>query len=749
MDRFSIGETVKFTLAESTEKGIKDIKNNGQILRVVIKENITEKEIIKDDNLNYTFTEEDFPGCAITSAYFVDGKFYRMPIYDFDFKEEDRKVEVEIKADKEEYRPGEKVTLTVKTTNNQKPVKTVVNLSVINKAVFEIESDETYLLSEIYSNKSYNIYTYSTDQDYIQGIIGGSGGGIGGVRGDFGDTAHFETIETNEKGIATVSFTLPDNVTTYTVTAHSVNEDLYAGVNKIDIVSKLDFFIQSTEPRNVKVTDDLVLNATAIAEENYNVKYEFKIKELDKVLTTESNTNSIATVNFGKIPFGTYHAIIKAKYGEYEDGIEYQFNIIESAQEVKEKQTIKIQDKTQIEPTKNPIVLEIYNKDMANYVRYIEFIEKTLNERLDTQIAYNEMQNMKNKYYNIQNQINKIKIEDYINENGFKILRNSESDLVLTALISKYANNYYSEDASNRINTDKNLSNTNIFEMYLLAAANKEPVLNDLLYLKEENDISNYNKLLVTLSLEFLGDYQNAKELYNSIRFVNGEKNEYKSIIALIDTYINKQEAINKINELIEKRPEDEYLRFAILSFFENNSVEIEKTETVKIVSENINETIEINSLEVKTYILNNQDLKTIKFDTDSKDIYVSYYYQTLLDNIEGENILKDIKINLNGEFKKGNTVKLSVDFDNNIEGEVRIALPNSLRLILDNYDYNQYYLMSNKIDYVTFYKTKNCTKMEIPLIVSSDGEYKFENIVCNYNGIYHISNSLDFTITK
>ena len=236
-------------------------------------------------------------------------------------------------------------------------------------------------------------------------------------------------------------------------------------------------------PRNVKTTDDLVLNATSIAEENYNVKYEFTIKELNKTLTTEANTNSIATVNFGKIPFGTYHAIIKAQYGEYEDGIEYQFNIIESAQEVKEKQTIKIQDKTQIEPTKNPIVLEIYNKDMANYVRYIEFIERTLNERLDTQIAYNQMQKIKNIYYNTQNSINNIQIEDYINENGFKILRNSESDLVLTALISKYANNYYSEDASNRINTDTNLSNTNIFEMYLLAAANKEPGLNDLLYL--------------------------------------------------------------------------------------------------------------------------------------------------------------------------------------------------------------------------------------------------------------------------
>ena len=37
-------------------------------------------------------------------------------------------------------------------------------------------------------------------------------------------------------------------------------------------------------------------------------------------------------------------------------------------------------------------------------------------------------------------------------------------------------------------------------------------------------DIENYNKLLVTLSLEFLGDYQNAKDLYNQIELNSEEK---------------------------------------------------------------------------------------------------------------------------------------------------------------------------------------------------------------------------------
>lgn len=176
VDKFNIGDTAKFTLAESTENGVKDIENQGKILRVVIKENITKTEIISDNNLDYTFTENDFPGCGIGTAYFVNGKFYRMPIYHFDFNEEERKVDVEITADKQEYKPGDKVKLTVKTTNKGNPIKSVVNVSVANKAVFELQEDSTDILYDIYNEKNYNVYTYSTYKDYIKGYGGGGGG---------------------------------------------------------------------------------------------------------------------------------------------------------------------------------------------------------------------------------------------------------------------------------------------------------------------------------------------------------------------------------------------------------------------------------------------------------------------------------------------------------------------------------------------------------------------------------------------
>jgi len=745
---FSIGETVSFTLSESTNSGCKDISNEGKILRIVFQEDITKTDIIENDNFDYAFTEEDFPGCKITTTYFYNGKFYRMPVYYFDFNEEDRNVDIEIAPDKEQYAPGDEVTLTVKTTNNGKPIKTFVNISVANEAVFAIQEDVTNLTERIYLDKDYPVYTYSTYYDYINKVEGGGGGGGSEPRANFGDTAYFETVYTNSKGIAKVTFKLPDNVTTYRVTAHSANEDLYLEVKTIDIVSTLDFFIQFVEPRNVKTTDDLVLNATSIADEKYNVEYEFKIKELNKTLTTTGTTNKIATVNFGKLPYGTYTAIITGKHGESKDAVEYKFNIVESAQEVKAKTTTNIKNGVTIKPTKNPIVLEIYNKNMNQYIEYVDFIEKTVNKRLDTQIAYNEVQKIKDRYYNTTSSTNIINTYDYGNR-YLSNLPNGEEDIVLSALVSYYTDGYF--DSVQNGYSREEFFKDNIFEIYLLSAANNEPVLLDLLYLKEEKDISNYNKLLVTLSLEFIGDFKNAKDLYNTIELSSDEKKEYKSITAIIETFISKESATKKINQLIENAPSDEYLRFAILSFFQNNSAEIEAESTVTITGENINETINLNGMQIKTLTINNVDLSSIKFETESKDLMVSYYYQTSLDNIESENISQDVKISIDGELKKGNTVKLIVEFEKMYEGPVRIALPNSLRLA-QNYGYNEgqkYYLQKNQIDYATFFKQEECNIMEIPLMVTYEGEYKFENIVCRTYGIYHISNSLDLNISK
>ncbi len=749
---FSIGDKVKFTLAESTKGNIKEIQNNGKLLTMVFKENINDINLLEESSFEYEFTKSDFPGCKITSAYFYNGEFYRMPIYYFDFKEEDRKVDVEIKADKDNYKPGDEVTLSIKTTKDGKPVKSVVNVSVANKAVFNIEEDYTNILEQIYFNIDLPIYTYSSllDGIYKDNPKGGGGGG-GEPRGNFGDTLCFETVQTNENGEAKVTFKLLDNITTYRATVHSVNKDLYVGVNTLDITSKLDFFVQSTMPRNVKETDDLVLNATSIADEKYSVDYEFHIKELNKTLTTTADTNTIATVNFGKLKLGKYHVIIKGKHENFEDMIEYEFDITNGTQIVKSKNTVDINNNVKINPTKNPVVLEIYSKDMENYLKYIDFVKTTVSPRLDTQISYNKIIKFEDKIYNTKTSMYGIDtIGKYRGENALKNLENSEEDRVLTALVKFYAEDYYKLAANGFLGRIK--EDDNLFEIYLEAAAKNETVLVDLQHLKNENDISNYNKLLLTLSFEFLGDFQDARELYNTITLSEEEQKEYKSLEAIINTFINKEKASTLINELIEENPSDEYVRFAIISLLNNVATDINKTRQVTVKGNNFNKQVELNGLEVKTIMVYDEKVNEISFETNNTDLKATYYYQESLDNIKNENITQDMKISIDGDLKKNNTVKLVIEFQDESERNVRIALPNSLRLANNYKHFDEklpYYIKNNNIDYFTLLKYKGKKKIEIPLVVSLEGDYKFESIVWENNGKYHISNPLDLKISK
>ena len=159
--------------------------------------------------------------------------------------------------------------------------------------------------------------------------------------------------------------------------------------------------------------------------------------------------------------------------------------------------------------------------------------------------------------------------------------------------------------------------------------------------------------------------------------------------------------------------------------------------------------TITVNGIQIQRFMINNEDLADISFETDTQDLMVSYYYQTMLEEISNNNVTKDIKISLNGDMKVGNTVKLRVDFNGEYEGTVRIALPNALRLSQKEKDIDEnskYYIQNNMIDYITVYKTKKCKSINLSLTVINPGNYKFENIVCNVDGKYHISNSLNLS---
>jgi uncharacterized protein YfaS (alpha-2-macroglobulin family) len=93
---------------------------------------------------------------------------------------------------------------------------------------------------------------------------GGGGGfdqGFGDIRGEFKDTALWlPDFVTDENGEGTVEATLPDNLTTWTLTGKGVSgADTLVGENTVEIVSAKPLLVRPVAPRFFVVNDEAVL----------------------------------------------------------------------------------------------------------------------------------------------------------------------------------------------------------------------------------------------------------------------------------------------------------------------------------------------------------------------------------------------------------------------------------------------------------------------------------------------------------
>ncbi len=115
---------------------------------------------------------------------------------------------------------------------------------------------------------------YSVDRINVKLAEEAKGGGGGAeaaggftVRGDFRDTAYWKAdVTTDANGLATVSFTLPDNLTTWRMSAIAITKDGLVGEGQSDVRSTKDLLIRPVTPRFMVVGDKL--NMAAVVNNN-------------------------------------------------------------------------------------------------------------------------------------------------------------------------------------------------------------------------------------------------------------------------------------------------------------------------------------------------------------------------------------------------------------------------------------------------------------------------------------------------
>lgn len=174
------------------------------------------------------------------------------------------------------YSPRDTVTYTVQATDyTGKPVQAELSLAVVDLSVLSLTDPNTPPIVEgFYGKRGLGIRTASTlvlsvDRLNVKlqtEVKGGGGGeaapGEFAVREQFYDTAFWSAAtRTDATGKAQVQVVLPDNLTTWRMTAKAVTADTLVGENKYDIISTKDLLIRPVTPRFFVVGDKAALAA--------------------------------------------------------------------------------------------------------------------------------------------------------------------------------------------------------------------------------------------------------------------------------------------------------------------------------------------------------------------------------------------------------------------------------------------------------------------------------------------------------
>lgn len=176
---------------------------------------------------------------------------------------ESKKMEIKITPDKNKYAPGETATINIQASDTAgNPAEADVALWSVDKALYELADDNTGVIFDAFWSQRSNDTSGSHSLVGISADMAEKGGGGGDVRTIFEDLAYWNPeIRTDKNGSAKVSFTLPDNLTTWVFAAVGATRSTQVGQSTREIQVAKDIVVRPILPNILRQDDEIVLSA--------------------------------------------------------------------------------------------------------------------------------------------------------------------------------------------------------------------------------------------------------------------------------------------------------------------------------------------------------------------------------------------------------------------------------------------------------------------------------------------------------
>lgn len=589
-NEFSIGEDVNLTFLK--DDVVLPKSESPTFLYLTAQNGIQNVTASIEPKFGFTFSEKDIPNVVLQGIWF-DGRTYWTSDSQSgwfrsggvaSFKESDRELTVAVTPDKSEYQPGDTVNLDVRATRpDGKGTEAVVNVSLVDEAVYAVQDRDVTFLTSLYRNVESGIYASYGSHRYPLGFSGAEGGGGGGgTRQKFFDKALFKTVTTDRSGNASISFTLPDNLTSWRATAHGIDEEYYAGNSVTNVPVTLPFFVDAVLAGDYIEGDDVVMTVrtfgTAIDDASpVEIRVSSETLPFDAVTKSVTGFDAV-DIPLGKMPLGNHSVRIEAKSGERGDAVLRKLTVVPSrlAIPMSDVETVSVGWKPTVEAERSVEVTFTDAHSGKYYPRLIEHLY-TFGDRLDQRLARIISATLVNTYFDGTEPVEDLDAEQYqLSDSGktyggLTLFPYSDHDLALSAhaAASMKADefnpvgleNYFSrtlEDIS-RTSTEHAQS------LYGLAAIH-EPVLLEIRSMLESDKITDVDRLYLALGLSELGDEAGARAIFETLEATYGKTMDMTAILELGETrdeQIENTMLFAELAALLQQPNADSYYTYA------------------------------------------------------------------------------------------------------------------------------------------------------------------------------------------
>ena len=560
-DTYHVGDSLSMTLVKGDEEvSGQDYLWLGGLNGLVMLEHS------QGPKLETTFNQNFVPNVQMVGVVFNGNNYetsqYFYPTVDI----EDYRATLNISSDQDSYKPGDTVTVNVVGTyvdgdgNRQWMAGGYVNISIVDEALFSLSDQEVATLESLYgwvdggltgltgshNNQGMdNRYGYAgmatgatmtmdtVTEEAAEMAMGRDGGAnqmtmkIGGadiaVRSNFKDTAYFEGLRLDEQGRGSWTFTLPDNVTSWRVTAAGITENLYAGTNVSALKVTLPFFINTTINQTYLSGDVPYISVRGYGVDiDENTEIAYLVTEETTGYSAEASGKAYEQIHLPlfELETGTYKFDVKAMTDSgLNDGYQETVHVYDTYQQSPVTEAYQASKGLKISTREDEMTTLVFvDSNRGQVIPLLYRLYYMGGDRVDYGFVSAMASQMLTQLDGMEIGEKTISVGDYqVQDGGIALMTYGESDIMTTALMAGFIedpvikgrvksyllNQFYSGDLE-----DRGLA------LYGLASMG-EAVLGEINHLADMANLSERNQLYIAAAYGALGDTYMAKLIFD------------------------------------------------------------------------------------------------------------------------------------------------------------------------------------------------------------------------------------------